>query len=267
MKKTDPFYKSARWIQTRESILFRDGYQCQMCKNRGLNRNAECVHHIFPLDQYSEYQWSSWNLISLCNKCHDEMHNHFNGGLSQKGRGLLRITAHMQNIPIRTKEETILVVGLRGCGKSTYCRNHLDSESICYDLDAIASAFRLRMPHEEYFKPARKMANDFLKGFIAKAHDYVRKVYIIRTAPTIKEVQEIDPDKVVMCMHQYMARPMDDKQEALRKLQLLSDFCKQTGIECEQLPSTSSNTPPQYEQTFDFGGPRRGPLFIHPGEF
>ncbi len=163
------------------------------------------------------------------------MHNHFSGELSQKGRRLLRVTAHMHNIPINTKTETILVVGLRGSGKSTYCKKHLDDESMCYDMDAIASAFRLRMPHEEYYKPARKMANDFLKGFIAKAHDYVRKVYIIRTAPTIKEVQEIDPDKVVMCMQQYIIRPMDDRQEALRKLKELSEYCQRAGIECEQL--------------------------------
>ena len=235
MKKADPFYKNPHWIRMRESILVRDGYQCQECKIHELRRSAECVHHIFPRDQYKEYQWEPWNLISLCNKCHDEMHNHFNGELSQKGRRLLRVTAHMHNIPINTKNETILVVGLRGSGKSTYCKKHLDDESMCYDMDAIASAFRLRMPHEEYYKPARKMANDFLKGFIAKAHDYVRKVYIIRTAPTIKEVQEIDPDKVVMCMQQYITRPMDDRQEALRKLKELSEYCQRAGIECEQL--------------------------------
>lgn len=244
MKRADPFYKNPAWLRVRKSIMLRDGYQCLWCKTQGKRREAECVHHIFPRDQYIEYQWEPWNLISLCNRCHDEMHNRFNGELSQQGRKLLRITAHMQGIPITTKKETILVVGLRGSGKSTYCKRHLDDESICYDMDAIASAFRLRMPHEEYFKPARKMANDFLKGFLAKAHEYCRKIYIIRTAPTIKEVQEIDPDRVVLCSHQYTARPMDDRDEALRKLDLIKEYCQKTNLDLEISAPGSEQTPP-----------------------
>ena len=196
---------------------------------------AECVHHIFPKDTYIDYQYELWNLMSLCNKCHDEMHNHYTGELSKKGMLFLRSVAAVRGIPISMKESTILVVGLRGSGKSTYCKKHLDDMSLCYDLDAIASAFRLKMPHEEYFKPARKMANDFLKGFIAKAHDYCKRVFIIRTAPTIEEVEEIEPDKVVFCKHQYVSRGMGDRYDALRRIANLERYCMEYGIETEFL--------------------------------
>ena len=102
-----------------------------------------------------------------------------------------------------------------------------------YDMDAIASAFRLKMPHEEYFKPARKMANDFLKGFLMKAHDYCKRVFIIRTAPSIREVEEIEPDKVVICKKQYVFREMDDRKSALKRIEELELYCLERGIEIE----------------------------------
>lgn len=171
--------------------------------------------------------------MSLCNECHDEMHNHYTGGLSKKGMLFLRSLASIKGIPISMKENTILVVGLSGCGKSTYCKKHLDEFSLVYDLDAIASAFRLKMPHEEYFRPARKMANDFLKGFLMKAHDYCKRVFIIRTAPSIREVEEIEPDKVVICKKQYVFREMDDRKSALKRIEELELYCLERGIEIE----------------------------------
>ena len=233
MKKADPFYKSKKWEHVRTQALRRDDYMCQCCKANNQMIQAECVHHIFPRDTYSQYQFDLWNLMSLCNECHDEMHNHYTGGLSKKGMLFLRSLASIKGIPISMKENTILVVGLRGCGKSTYCKKHLDEFSLVYDLDAIASAFRLKMPHEEYFRPARKMANDFLKGFLMKAHDYCKRVFIIRTAPSIREVEEIEPDKVVICKKQYVFREMDDRKSALKRIEELELYCLERGIEIE----------------------------------
>lgn len=229
MKKD--FYKSRRWELLRSAILRRDGYMCQYCKMNNKRTNATCVHHVFPLQSYPQYALEHWNLMSLCDNCHDEMHNHFTGELSKKGTIIMRSVAAVQGIPVSCKEQTILVVGLRGCGKSTYCKNHMDDNTLVYDLDAIASAFRLKMPHEEYFKPARRMANDFLKGFIIKAHEYAKIIYIIRTAPTIKELEDIDPNTVVFCRHQYLYRPMDNKQEALIKLEELEKYCRAKHID------------------------------------
>lgn len=225
------FYKSDKWLKLRKSILLRDKYQCQNCKAKGKLTQAVHVHHIFPREQYDAYQWESWNLTSLCMQCHNEMHNRFTNKLSKKGEQLMRVLAASKGIDIKGGRQTILVVGLRGTGKSTYVKNNLDVDSIAYDLDAIASAFRLKMPHEEHFMPARKMANDFLQGFLIKAHDYCDKVYVIRTAPTIKEFEQIAPDKVVFCMKEKVHRSMDNRHEAMQRINAIKDYCDAQGIE------------------------------------
>lgn len=227
----DKLYKSKKWDNVRASILVRDKYMCQSCLAAGHMVNAECVHHIFPLQQYPEYATERWNLISLCNICHNEMHNRFTDELSKKGQQLLKQKAAKQGIRITPKKETILVIGLSGSGKTHWVKNNMDFDSLVYDLDAIASAFRLRAPHEEYHKASRKMANDFMQGFIAKAHDYAAKVFIIRTAPTIKEFEMIKPNTVVICKHQYTFREMDDRQAARDKINAVEKYCEANNIE------------------------------------
>lgn len=232
-KELDAFYHDPKWKKLRSSVLREAGYMCQRCLLEGKRSQAEHVHHIFPREKYIEYEYERWNLIALCFRCHNKMHNRFNGNLSRTGEQLMRATGMMQGITVNKKKQTILVVGLRGTGKSTYVKRHLDDESLAYDMDAIASAFRLKMPHEEYYKPARRMANDFLSGFMAKAHDYVKTVYIIRTAPTVKECQQINPDKVVFCEHEYNYREMDDRAGAQQKLAELKNFLSSSGTSFE----------------------------------
>lgn len=234
VKKADPFYKTNRWEHKRSMVLRRDGYICQVCKvEKKKAVQAKVVHHIFPREDYPQFAFENWNLISLCSQCHDEMHNRFNDKLSKKGQNLLRGTAAVNGIDYSENDQTILVVGLSGCGKSTYCRKHMDDFSLIYDMDAIASAFRLRMPHEEYFKPARNMANDFLFGFIQKAHDYCKNVFIIRTAPKIEEAEQINPTKLVVCKKRHEIREMDDESAALERIELLIEHYKAAGIEVE----------------------------------
>ena len=229
------FYKTNKWVALRNSALIRDKYMCQCCIANNKHVNATCVHHVFPIERYPEYAHELWNLMSLCDKCHDEMHNHYTGELSKKGMLFLRSLAAIRHIEISCKEQTILVVGLRGTGKTTYCRNMMDEFSLCYDMDAIAKAFRLNNPNEDYFKPARRMANDFLKGFIVKAHEYAKKIFIIRTAPSIKEFEEINPDKIVFCTHEYCFKEMDDRQKALAQLKELQMYCASKDVEVEIL--------------------------------
>ena len=233
--KEDKFYKSNKWVALRNTALIRDKYMCQCCKANNRYTNASCVHHIFPKDSYPQYSYELWNLMSLCDKCHDEMHNHYTGELSKKGMLFLRSIAAVKGINISCKEQTILVVGLRGTGKTTYCKTMMDEYSLCYDLDMIAKAFRLNNPGEEYFKPARRMANDFLKGFVIKAHEYAKKIFIIRTAPTIKEFEEIAPDKIVFCMHQYVFKEMDDRPKAIERLSELQKYCAGKDVEVETI--------------------------------
>lgn len=229
------FYKSKDWERIRASVLIRDKYMCQGCKAAGKMENAQCVHHIFPLQIYPEYAKERWNLISLCNKCHEEMHNRFTDELSKKGEQLLKVTAAKQGIRITPKKETILIIGLAGTGKTTWAKKNLDINSIAYDLDALAAAFRLTEPHKENNKAARKMANDFLYGFIQKAKEYAPRVFIIRTAPTIKEFEQIGPTKVIVCKHEYVHREMDDRQLKRERIKTIEEYCRANSIEYESI--------------------------------
>ena len=57
-------YKGKRWEKLRKSVLKRDGYMCRVCRRYGKRVDAEVVHHIYPVSDYPEYRWSSWNLLS-----------------------------------------------------------------------------------------------------------------------------------------------------------------------------------------------------------
>lgn len=85
-KATNRFYKSSKWKRKRETILRRDEYQCRQCKRYGKVTPANTVHHIYPLEQYPELALVSANLISLCNPCHEQMHDRLSGELTQLGQ-------------------------------------------------------------------------------------------------------------------------------------------------------------------------------------
>ena len=99
-KYIDPFYKSKRWEKKRALILRRDGYMCQHFKRYGKAIQADMVHHIFPREDYPEYEWESWNLISLSNKAHNMMHDRDSHELTALGKDLMMRTARKQGIQI-----------------------------------------------------------------------------------------------------------------------------------------------------------------------
>lgn len=191
---TDPFYLSPRWQRTRKIILVKAKYIDQLRIREGVQTEADTVHHIFPREQYPEYQWERWNMIAVSDRTHKHLHKP-DGTLSAAGQKLLDETAEMEGIPT---SRTILIIGLPGTGKSTEAKRMLLG-GICYDLDALAAALRLRRPHEERHEASRRMANGMLRYFLASARRYSGRVIVIRTAPTIDEASEIDPDEVVIC--------------------------------------------------------------------
>lgn len=79
-------YKTKRWQRKRERILKRDEYLCQECKRYGKTKQAEMVHHIYPLEERPDLGLMSWNLISLCYRCHEAMHNRETGLLTEIGK-------------------------------------------------------------------------------------------------------------------------------------------------------------------------------------
>jgi 5-methylcytosine-specific restriction endonuclease McrA len=84
------FYKARAWINKRERVLRRDEYLCQECKRYGKGVQATTVHHINPLNQHPEWGLMSWNLVSLCEKCHDAMHDRKIGELTEKGKAWIK---------------------------------------------------------------------------------------------------------------------------------------------------------------------------------
>ena len=99
-KTVDPFYKSARWLRLREAVLRRDGYRCRESRRFGKRVEATTVHHVFPREEFPEYQWEPWNLISLAGDVHDGMHDRVTGALTEKGAELLRRVARRQGIDV-----------------------------------------------------------------------------------------------------------------------------------------------------------------------
>lgn len=87
------FYKIGKWKSKRERILRRDEYRCRECKRYGKSVAASTVHHVIPLEQQPDLRYSSDNLISLCSKCHDKMHDRINNQLTKAGEDwVIRIT-------------------------------------------------------------------------------------------------------------------------------------------------------------------------------
>lgn len=101
----DPFYDDPKWIRLRNSILRRDNYMDKESRRYGIIRPAQVVHHIFPKDEFPEYAFSVWNLISLSRQTHNEMHDRETDELTQKGRDLLIRTARRNNVQVPEKYE------------------------------------------------------------------------------------------------------------------------------------------------------------------
>lgn len=99
----DPWYETAKWKRVRLQALRRDGGYDMEAKRYGKPRYAEVVHHIFPKNEYPQYAYCLWNLISLSRKTHNEMHDRETDELTEKGRDLLRRTCRKRNMPIPEK--------------------------------------------------------------------------------------------------------------------------------------------------------------------
>jgi 5-methylcytosine-specific restriction enzyme A len=69
------FYKSREWRTLRLEALRRDNNECQMCKDQGKYHKAECVHHIKEVKDYPMLALTLDNLMCLCNKCHNKVHD------------------------------------------------------------------------------------------------------------------------------------------------------------------------------------------------
>ena len=115
MKKNSQWYNNnPKWFKVRQSALRRDKYMDRETARYGIPRPAEVVHHIFPRDDFPQYEYELWNLISLSRRTHNEMHDRDTDELTEKGIDLLRRTCrrYQKEIP-----EKYMIKKQKGQGK------------------------------------------------------------------------------------------------------------------------------------------------------
>lgn len=85
-------YYGKKWKRKRLKILRIDGYIDRLEKRYGRMVEATVVHHIYPADEYPEYAWCDWNLISVSMATHNRLENRKTGELTELGLELQRRT-------------------------------------------------------------------------------------------------------------------------------------------------------------------------------
>lgn len=79
-KESDPFYHSAAWKRVRQVALMRDHGMCRDCMDRMRSevgfkpRRATMVHHVIPRSERPDLELVLDNLLSLCDRCHENRH-------------------------------------------------------------------------------------------------------------------------------------------------------------------------------------------------
>lgn len=99
MKKIET-YKEPRWVKLRKTALARDKYTDQYWIRYGKMRNAEIVHHAFPVEDFPQYQYCLWNLVSVSRATHMMLHDRVNDELTDKGLEIMIRTARKNNIDV-----------------------------------------------------------------------------------------------------------------------------------------------------------------------
>lgn len=74
-EEVNRFYKSYPWIKLRKQVILRDNNECQRCKEHGKFSIGQCVHHKKELRKHPELALDIDNLITLCNTCHNSIHD------------------------------------------------------------------------------------------------------------------------------------------------------------------------------------------------
>lgn len=93
-------YNCKRWKTKRDSILRRDGYIDQVQKRFGRIIEADTVHHIYPAEDYPEFAYEDWNLISVNSaKTHNKCHYRQTRKLTAFGESLKKIADRKRKPP------------------------------------------------------------------------------------------------------------------------------------------------------------------------
>ena len=74
-KKKQKFYDSKDWRTISNIVKSKDFGLCQVCLNKNIVKSSDVVHHIISLDEDRNKALDRDNLICLCHKCHNKIHN------------------------------------------------------------------------------------------------------------------------------------------------------------------------------------------------
>lgn len=96
-------YHEPKWERLRKRALVRDKYIDRYQARYGKYRNADLVHHIFPVKEFPEYQYELWNLISVSKSTHALFHDRTTDELTEIGQDVLRRLCKQRNMEIPSK--------------------------------------------------------------------------------------------------------------------------------------------------------------------
>lgn len=80
-----PTLKTQKWSKFRDKIMREHDYLCQENLRYGISTQAEMVHHIYPVSEYPELEFVSWNCLPLTNKKHNTFHDRKNDKVVGQG--------------------------------------------------------------------------------------------------------------------------------------------------------------------------------------
>lgn len=84
------FHDKTRWRKRSKAIMGMDGYiDMAALMMYGIRQDADMVHHIYPVEDYPEYAYAEWNLISTSRKTHNKLH-YPDGRLTKLGEMLMQ---------------------------------------------------------------------------------------------------------------------------------------------------------------------------------
>lgn len=91
-------YGRAKWKKKRLRILKLDGYKDQVAAMYGKTLEANMVHHIYPAEEYPQWAYETWNLISINREItHNKLENRKTGELTALGKELQAMIKPYQN--------------------------------------------------------------------------------------------------------------------------------------------------------------------------
>lgn len=83
-KEAQALYSSKRWKVVRDKVKARDNGLCKLCYSDNKIRYMDTVHHIITVEECKSLILEPSNLICLCEKCHQRVHNAYKASMKDR---------------------------------------------------------------------------------------------------------------------------------------------------------------------------------------